>query len=60
MLTDDRKNILQDAKIAVRAYAKDPSEANAERVESAWQTVKHLQAASIWRQPDIEKQSPHH
>ena len=58
MLKDDRKNVLHDAKIAVRAYAKDPSDTNAERVESAWQTVKHLQAAAVWRQPDKDKR--HH
>jgi hypothetical protein len=38
------------------AYAKDPSDRNAERVESGWQTVKHLRAASIWRQKTDDQQ----
>ena len=50
MLNDDHKTALCDAKIAVRAYAEDPSDTNAERVEVAWQSVKRLKAASMWRQ----------
>ncbi len=51
MLNDDLKNVLNDAKSAVRAYARDPSNKNAEQVETAWQTVKRLRAASNWRRP---------
>jgi hypothetical protein len=51
MLKHDHKNALRDAKAAVSAYARDPSDRNAEQVETAWQTVKRLQAASNWRRP---------
>ena len=50
MLNEDHKTALSDARIAVRAYAEDPSDTNAERVEVAWQSVKRLKAASMWRQ----------
>ena len=50
MLNEDYKKALSDAKIAVRAYAKDPTDTIAERVETAWQTIKRLRAASNWRQ----------
>jgi hypothetical protein len=55
MLNDDIKNVLNDAKSAVRAYARDPSNRNAEQVETAWQTVKRLRAASNWRRPDQDQ-----
>ena len=55
MLKQDHKNAIRDAKAAVSAYAKDPSDRNAEQVESTWQTVKRLQAASNWRRPDQDQ-----
>ncbi len=50
MLKDDRKRVFNAAKSAVSAYAKDPSDKNAARVQSAWETVKDLQAVPIWWQ----------
>ncbi len=50
MLKDDRKNALNAAESAVNAYAKDPTDKNAAKVQSAWETVKDLQATPIWRQ----------
>ena len=35
MPNDDRKNALGDAKAAMHAYAKNPTEGNAEKVKSA-------------------------
>ncbi len=35
MLKKDRKNALAGAKAAINAYAKNPTEANAEKVKSA-------------------------
>ena len=35
MPNDDRKNALGDAKTAINAYAKNPTEGNAEKVKSA-------------------------
>ena len=49
MLKHGHKNALSDAKSAVRAYAKDPSDTNAERVETAWNAVKRLRAAANWQ-----------
>jgi hypothetical protein len=50
MPKDDRKRALKAAKSAVNTYAKDPSDKNAERVQSAWKSVKDLQAVPIWQQ----------
>ncbi len=53
MPQDDRKKALNAAKLAVNAYAKDPSDKNAESVQSAWGAVKDMQTASFWqRQPE--------
>lgn len=45
----DRKKALDGAKLALKAYAKEPSETNAARVRSAWEAVSDLQATPIWR-----------
>ena len=50
MHQDDRKRIFADAKLAVRAYAKDPSDNNAARVHTAWKTVSDIETRSFWRQ----------
>ncbi len=50
MPQDDRKKAFNAAKSAVNAYAKDPSDGNAARVEAAWGAVKDLQAAPLWQQ----------
>ena len=33
----------RDAKLAVRAYARDPSSANEERVRAAWERVREME-----------------
>lgn len=43
---------LEAAKLAVRAYAREPSEANASQVEIALRQVRRLQSINRWRQPD--------
>ncbi len=50
MPQDDRKKVLNAAKSAVNAYAKDPSDRNAARVEAAWGAVKDMQTAPFWQQ----------
>jgi hypothetical protein len=50
MPQDDRKKAFNAAKSAVNAYAKDPSDRNAARVEAAWGAVKDLQSAPFWQQ----------
>lgn len=50
MPQDDRKKAFNAAKSAVNAYAKDPSDKNAERVQGAWGAVKDMQTAPFWQQ----------
>jgi hypothetical protein len=46
----ERRQALQEAKQAVRAYARDPSQVNADAVEMAWRRVRHLDGLAEWRQ----------
>ncbi len=50
MPQDDRKKVFNAAKSAVNAYARDPSDGNAARVQSAWRAVKDMQIAPFWQQ----------
>ena len=50
MLNQTRVEALAAAKVAIRAYSRDPSDRNAARVEAAWQTIRTLDAVSAWRQ----------
>ncbi len=50
MPQDDRKKVFDAAKSAVNAYAKDPSDKNAESVQAAWGAVKDMQTAPFWQQ----------
>jgi len=38
------------AKLAVRAYATDPSEQNAAKVGLAWQRIRQTESLAAWRQ----------
>jgi hypothetical protein len=46
----ERQQALRDAKQAVRAYARDPSQVNADAVEMAWRSVRQLDDLAKWRQ----------
>ncbi len=50
MSQNDRKKVFNAAKSAVNAFAKDPSDGNAARIQAAWGAVKDLQAVPIWQQ----------
>ncbi len=50
MHQDDRKRMFAAAKLAVRAYAKDPSDNNAARVQVAWKAVSDMKTRSFQRQ----------
>ena len=50
MHQDDRKRMFAAAKLAVRVYAKDPSDNNAARVHAAWNAVSDMETRSFWRQ----------
>jgi hypothetical protein len=47
-----RRDVLNAAKAAVRAYARDPSKANAIEVDVAWRRVRALDGVAAWRKPD--------
>jgi hypothetical protein len=44
-----RREVLNAAKAAVRAYARDPSKANAIEVDVAWRRVRALDGVAGWR-----------
>jgi hypothetical protein len=46
----ERRQALEDAMRAVRAYAREPSQANADAVEIAWRKVRQLDSLAQWRQ----------
>ena len=49
MLQENRTEALAAAKAATRAYARDPSDANAAKVEAAWQTVRRIETVTVRR-----------
>lgn len=52
---DERRSAWSDAKLAVRCYARDPSDANAGRVNRAWRKVRRTMTTAIGRR--IERKS---
>jgi hypothetical protein len=46
----ERRQALQEAKQAVRAYAREPSQTNPDAVEMAWRKVRQLDSVAQWRQ----------
>jgi hypothetical protein len=58
-----RRDVLNAAKAAVRAYARDPSKANAIEVDVAWRRVRALDGVAAWRKAhkpvrDMKPQKP--
>jgi hypothetical protein len=51
MQSEQWRDAMAAAKLAVRAYARDPSSSNAAEVELAWQRVRRLQRVAEWRRP---------
>ena len=50
--TTVRQEALEGAKLAVRAYAREPSETHAREVDEAWRRVRWIDALVRWREPD--------
>ncbi len=50
MHQEGRKRMFAAAKLTVRAYAKDPSDNNAARVQVAWKAVSDMKTRSFWGQ----------
>jgi hypothetical protein len=48
----ERRQAVQETKQAVRAYAREPSRANADAVELAWRKVRQLDSLAEWRWGD--------
>jgi hypothetical protein len=46
----DRRKAFQAAKLAVRAYAREPSSENQAGVEEAFQRIRRLNGVARWRQ----------
>ena len=46
----ERKQAWKQAKAAVRAYSRDPSENNAMTVENAWRKIRRMDSVSFWRE----------
>jgi hypothetical protein len=51
MQSEQLRDAMAAAKLAVRAYARNPSSRNAAEVELAWQLVRRLQSVADWRRP---------
>jgi hypothetical protein len=49
LASNDRAEALQGAKLAVRAYARDPSSKNEAGVEEALRRVRRLDSVARWR-----------
>jgi hypothetical protein len=54
----ERRHALMEAKRAVRAYARNPSHANADAVELAWRKIRQLDSLAEWRQGGASGVSP--
>jgi hypothetical protein len=46
----ERKRAWKEARAAVRAYSKDPSDSNAAYVEVAWREIRRTGGVSFWRE----------
>lgn len=44
-----RVEALSEARAAVRAYSRNPTTTNAEKVEAAWRVIRTMDAVSAWR-----------
>ena len=44
-----QRHLWSVAKLAVRAYARDPSERNAAEVQQAWQRIRQFESLAIWK-----------
>ena len=45
----ERKQAWRQARAAVRAYSRNPSESNAAHVEVAWREIRRMDGVSFWR-----------
>jgi hypothetical protein len=57
MIDPERKQAWKQARAAVRAYSKDPSDSNAAHVEVAWREIRRMDGVSFWREWHVAKLS---
>lgn len=50
MTDPERKRAWSEARAAVRAYSKDPSDSNAATVEVTWREIRRMDGVSFWRE----------
>jgi hypothetical protein len=50
MTDPNRKYAWYNIKSAIRAYAKDPTDQHAQRVEDAWREIRRTETVSHWRE----------
>ena len=55
---EERREAWSAAKLAVRSYAKDPTDSNADKVTNAWRDVRAASTRTIDRRTDIELVEP--
>lgn len=55
MIDPERKQAWKQARAAVRAYSKDPSDSNAAHVEVAWREIRRMDGVSFWREWHVAK-----
>jgi hypothetical protein len=48
-----RREAMEGAKLAVRAYARDPSAEHAREVAEAWRQVRRMEALAGWRRAPL-------
>lgn len=55
---EKRREAWSAAKLAVRSYARDPTDSNADKVTNAWRDVRATSTRTIDRRTDIELVEP--
>ena len=50
MTDPNRKYAWGQIKSAIRSYAKDPTDRNAQEVEAAWREIRRTESVSFWRE----------
>ena len=54
----ERKQAWRQARAAVRAYSRNPSENNAAHVEVAWREIRRMDGVSFWRAWQASESNP--
>ena len=58
MTDPERKQAWKQARAAVRAYSRDPSDSNAAHVEVAWREIRRMDGVTFWREWSAAKLTP--